>query len=135
VLLSADADCGFQRNGSPAPASPQEGVEEEAMALPIDGLSRRNAVRVILLIAVSPSVASSAAEDVPLAIKGYDPVAGLSAKENSICSADRSDQVCSKRTSPATLRRPRKTSGSFESSNDQSSRDVFTDGPEPGEKR
>jgi hypothetical protein len=41
-------------------------------------LSRRNAVRLVLLAAASPlvtSIPSIAAEKVPLAIKGYDPVA------------------------------------------------------------
>lgn len=41
-------------------------------------LSRRNAVRLVLLVAASPfakSIASVAAAKVPLAIKGYDPVA------------------------------------------------------------
>ena len=41
-------------------------------------LSRRNAVRLVLLVAASPlatSIPSVAAERVPLAIKGYDPVA------------------------------------------------------------
>jgi len=41
-------------------------------------LSRRNAVRLVLLIAastVATSIPSVAAESVPLAIKGYDPVA------------------------------------------------------------
>jgi hypothetical protein len=41
-------------------------------------LSRRNAVRVALLLAALPfaiSIPSVAAENVPLAIKGYDPVA------------------------------------------------------------
>ena len=41
-------------------------------------LSRRNAVRLVLLVAASSfatSISSVAAESVPLAIKGYDPVA------------------------------------------------------------
>ena len=41
-------------------------------------LSRRNAIRLVLLLAAAPiatSVASVAAEKVPLAIEGYDPVA------------------------------------------------------------
>ncbi len=41
-------------------------------------LSRRNAIRLVLLVAASPlatSLPSAAAEKVPLAIKGYDPVA------------------------------------------------------------
>ena len=40
--------------------------------------SRRNAVRLILLVAASPfatSIPSVAGEQAPLAIKGYDPVA------------------------------------------------------------
>src|SRR6267142_5677909 len=41
-------------------------------------LSRRNAVRLVLLVAASSfatSIPSVAAESIPLAIKGYDPVA------------------------------------------------------------
>lgn len=42
------------------------------------GLSRRNAIRLVLLLAVAPfvtSVQSAAAGKLPLAIEGYDPVA------------------------------------------------------------
>jgi hypothetical protein len=41
-------------------------------------VSRRNVLRVIPVIAVSPSVVSAAADEIPLAIKGYDPVAYFS---------------------------------------------------------
>ncbi len=53
-------------------------VTERYKGLAMDNLSRRNAVGLILLVAAVPvgaTLPSAAAEQAPLAIKGYDPVA------------------------------------------------------------